>query len=47
MKYWDPRESPIVERTTSFTYDFDAENRPIKVTSTLYDGTKEIVEFNY
>jgi len=47
MKFWDPRVSPIVERTTSFAYDFDAENRPIKITSTLHDGTKEIIEFTY
>lgn len=47
MKYWDPRESPIVERTTTFDYEFDTENRPIKITSTLYDGTKEIVDFAY
>ncbi len=47
MKYWDPRESPIVERTTTFAYEFDAENRPIKITSTLYDGKKEVVTYAY
>lgn len=47
LTYWDPRENPIEQRTTTMSYDFDAQNRPIKWTRTLFDGNQEVYTYAY
>lgn len=47
LTYWDPRENPIVTKTSTMSYEFDAKNRPVKVTKTLFDGSKEISTYAY
>ncbi len=47
LTYWDPRENPIVTKTSTLSYEFDAKNRPSKITKTLFDGAKEISTYAY
>lgn len=47
LKYWDPRENPIVTKTSVMSYEFDTQNRPSKITKTLFDGSKEISTYTY
>jgi hypothetical protein len=47
FEYWDPRENPIEKRRSTLTYEFDAKNRPSKVTKTLYDMSTEVWEYSY
>lgn len=47
LQYWDPRENPVVKKTSTMSYDFDTENRPSKITKTLFDGGKEIATYEY
>ncbi len=47
LTYWDPRETPISQRTTTMSYDFDTQNRPIKWTRTLYNGDTEVYTYAY
>jgi hypothetical protein len=47
FEYWDPRESPIVKKKSTFSYEFDAKNRPSKVTKTLADMSVEVWEYTY
>lgn len=47
LTYWDPRENPVSQRTTTMTYEFDAQNRPTKWTRTLYDGNQEVYTYSY
>lgn len=47
LTYWDPRETPIVTKTSTMSYEFDVKNRPSKITKTLFDGSKEISTYAY
>lgn len=47
FEYWDPRENPIVKKRSSLAYEFDAKNRPSKVTKTLADMSIETWEYTY
>ncbi len=47
LTYWDPRVDPVEQRTTTMSYEFDAQNRPIKWTRTLYDGNQEVYTYAY
>ncbi len=46
LNYWDPRESPIVVKTTTITYMFDAKNRPTAITRTGADW-QEVFNYTY
>jgi hypothetical protein len=47
FEYWDPRESPITKSKSSFTYEFDTNDRVTKATKTLTDGSTEVWEYGY
>jgi hypothetical protein len=47
FEYWDPRVDPIVKSKSSFTYVFDAKNRPSVATKTLTDLSTEVWNYTY
>jgi hypothetical protein len=46
LKYWDPRANPIEVRQTTITYEFDAKNRPSKITRSSADW-QEVYTYTY
>jgi len=47
LTYWDPRVTPIEQRTTTLSYEFDTKQRPVKMTRTLFNGEKEVYTYGY
>jgi hypothetical protein len=46
LEYWDPRESPIVVKKTTISYEFDANDRPTVITRSG-DGWQEVFTYSY
>jgi hypothetical protein len=46
LEYWDPRESPIEVGKTTISYEFDAKNRPSKITRAGADW-QEVYTYTY
>lgn len=46
LEYWDPRESPVVKGKTTISYEFDAKNRPSKITRAGADW-QEVYTYTY
>lgn len=47
FEYWDPRQEPITKSKSSFDYEFDNNNKVVKATKTLTDGSTEVWEYGY
>lgn len=47
FEYWDPRVTPVVKKKATFTYVFDAKNRPTTITKTAADLTLEVWTYTY
>lgn len=46
LEYWDPRESPIVVKRTTISYEFDSKDRPTIITRNG-DGWQEVFTYSY
>ncbi|MDP4282587.1 MAG: hypothetical protein Q8867_10625 [Bacteroidota bacterium] len=46
LNYWDPRVTPNVVNRTTIAYEFDAKNRPTKITRSG-DGWQEVYTYGY
>lgn len=47
LQYWDPRVTPLVQKTTTINYTFDSKNRPTEIVRVLFDGSKETYTYGY